>query len=47
MVWDFDKTVEAAIQAFVMFCMENEADEETVMVAKKVNIAVPVRKKAA
>ena len=46
-VWDFDKTVEAAIQAFVMFCMENEAEEDTVMVAEKVMVAVPVRKHAA
>ncbi|ANA41822.1 hypothetical protein A2G06_16935 (plasmid) [Geobacter anodireducens] len=46
-VWDFDKTVDEAIRAFIGFCAENEAMDETVMVPKKVKVAVPVRKEAA
>lgn len=46
-VWDFDKTVDDAIQAFIDFCTENEAVEETVLVPQRIKVAVPVRKEAA
>ena len=41
-VWDFDKTVEAAIQSFIDFARHNEAAEETIMVPKKVKVSRPV-----
>ncbi len=41
-VWDFDKTVEAAIQTFIDFALHNEAAEETIMVPKKVKVSRPV-----
>lgn len=41
-VWDFDKTVEAAIRTFIDFASHNEAAEETIMVPKKVKVSRPV-----
>jgi hypothetical protein len=41
-VWDFDKTAETALQAFISFCQDNEAAEETILVPKKIKIARPV-----
>lgn len=46
-VWDFDKTVDRAIRAFITFCEEHEAVEDYVMVRKPTMIAVPLRKEAA
>lgn len=41
-VWDFDKTVKAAVQAFIDYARDNEAAEETIMVPKKVKVSRPV-----
>jgi ribosomal protein L37E len=41
-VWDFDKTVKAAVQAFIDYARHNEAAEETVMVPKKIKVSRPV-----
>ena len=41
-VWDFNKTVEAAVQAFVDYARLNEAAEETIMVPKRVKVSRPV-----
>lgn len=46
-VLDFDKTVDQAIRAFVAFCEEHEAVEDSVMVRKPIMVAVPLVKKAA
>lgn len=39
LVWDFDKTVEQAVKAFVDFCSDNEVEEETIMVPRVVKVA--------
>ncbi len=41
-VWDFDKAVEAAVQAFVNYARTNEAIEETIMVPQKVMVSRPI-----
>ena len=41
-VWDFDKTVERAVNAFITFATENRAEEEEIMVPKTIKVAVPV-----
>lgn len=46
-VWDFDKTVDQAIRAFIAFCEEHEAVEDSVMVRKPIMVAVPLTKVAA
>ncbi len=40
LVKDFDKTCDKAIKAFINFCKEHKAEEETVMVPKKIMVAV-------
>jgi len=46
-VWDFDKTVDKAIRAFIAFCEEHEAVDDFVLVKKPIKVAVPLRKEAA
>ncbi len=41
-VWDFDKTVKAAIQAFIDYAQWNEAAEEVVMIPQKIKVSRPV-----
>lgn len=42
LVWDFDRTVEAAIRRFIDFAIHNEAAEETIMVPRTVKVSRPV-----
>lgn len=42
LVKDFDKTCDKAVRAFINFCKEHKAEEETVMVSKKVMVAARV-----
>jgi hypothetical protein len=46
-VWDFDKTVDKAIRAFIAFCEEHEAVDDFVLVKKPIKVAVPLTKAAA
>lgn len=46
-LWDFDKTADKAIRAFIAFCEKHEAVEDSVLVRKPIMIAVPLRKEAA
>ena len=41
-VWDFDKTVKAAIQAFIDYARNNEVVNETILVSKTIKVARPV-----
>jgi len=38
-VWDFDKTAEAAVQAFIDYAKHHEAEEETILVPKKIMVS--------
>ena len=41
-VWDFDRTVDAAIRTFINFTLHNEATEETIMVPRTVKVSRPL-----
>ena len=41
-VWAFDQMVDDAIMAFVDFAAENKLEERTIMVPKKIQVAVPI-----
>jgi hypothetical protein len=41
-VWDFDKTVDDCIEAFIDFVKTHSVEDKTVMVPKQVRVAVPV-----
>ena len=41
-VWDFDRTVDAAIRTFIDFTLHNEAAEETIMVPRTVKVSRPL-----
>jgi hypothetical protein len=41
-VWDFDRTVEAACQAFIRFVKTHDVSEEVVMIPKVLRVAVPI-----
>lgn len=40
-VWDFDRTVDAAIGTFIDFTLHNEAAEKTIMVPRTVKVSRP------
>jgi hypothetical protein len=40
LVWDFDKTCQRAVRAYVNFALENKVVEETVFIPKTVRVAV-------
>lgn len=42
LVWSFDQMVDDAIMAFVDFAAENKLEERTIMVPKKIQVAVPL-----
>lgn len=46
-VWAFDKTVDKAIRAFIDFCREHEAVEDSVLVRNPIMMAIPLKKEAA
>lgn len=46
-VWDFDKTVDKAIRAFIDFCKKHEAVEDSILVRNPIMIAIPLKKEAA
>ncbi len=41
-VWDFDRTVDAAIRTFIDFTLHNEATEKTIMVPRTVKVSRPL-----
>lgn len=46
LVWDFDRTCQRAVDAFVRYAKAHSAEEETVLVPKKIMVAVRKRRKA-
>jgi len=41
LVWDFDRTCQQAVTAFVEFARANEARDKKIMVPKRIKVAVP------
>lgn len=41
LIWDFDETVERAIEVFVDFCTHNKVVDEQIMVPRTIKTAVP------